>query len=105
VVPSLKLARHRVRNGRRVKLHGAIPGPRRKGRVVILQARYPGKGQRWKTFEKARTDRHGRYAADYRFTATFVTTRYAMRAVVPAQNGYPYKAGHSRPRPITVLGR
>jgi hypothetical protein len=103
-VPSLKIARHRVSNGQRIRLYGAIPGPRREGRVVVLQARYPGKAQRWKTFQKARTDRFGRYVAGYRFTSTYVTTEYAMRAVVPAQNGYPFKSGHSRPRPITVIG-
>jgi len=104
VAPSLKLSRDRVENGRRIRLFGSLPGPSNEGRIVVLQARYPGKKQRWKTFQNARTDEFGRYSATYRFLATFVTTEYRMRAVVPAQNGYPFLVGHSRGRPIKVVG-
>jgi hypothetical protein len=103
-VPSLKLSRSKVRNGHRIRLAGSVPGPRNDERIVVLQARYPGKNQKWKTFQKARTDQFGRYSALYRFLATFATTEYRMRAVVPAQNGYPFLTGHSRPRPIKVIG-
>lgn len=102
--PSLKLSRERVRNGGRIRLFGSLPGPNKEARVVVLQARYPGKKQHWKTFQNARTDQFGRYSATYRFLATFTTTQYRMRAVVPAQNGYPFLAGHSRGRPIKVVG-
>ncbi len=104
VAPSLKLSRERVRNERRVRLFGSLPGPSNEGRIVVLQARYPGRNQTWKTFQKARTDQLGDYSATYRFLATFTTTEYRMRAVVPAQNGYPFLTGHSRGRPIKVVG-
>lgn len=104
VVPSLKVSRAAVRNGHRIRLFGRLPGPSNDDRIVVLQARYPGKNQRWKTFQKARTDQTGRYSAPYRFLATFVTTKYEMRALAPAQNGYPFLPGHSRPRPIKVIG-
>jgi hypothetical protein len=105
VIPTLKLSRDKVSNGDRIRLFGRLPGPSNEDRIVVLQARYPGKEQRWKTFQKARTDERGRFTAPYRFLATFVTTTYGMRALVPKQNGYPFLAGHSRRRPITVLGR
>jgi hypothetical protein len=104
VAPSLRLSREQVRNGGRIRLFGSLPGPNEEERVVVLQARYPGKKQRWKTFQNARTDQFGRYSATYRFLATFTTTEYRMRAVVPSQNGYPFLAGHSRGRPIKVVG-
>jgi hypothetical protein len=104
VAPSLRLSRERVRNGRRIRLFGSLPGPSNAGRIVVLQARYPGKNQRWKMFQKARTDQTGHFSAPYRFLATFTTTEYRMRAVVPAQSGYPFLAGHSRGRPIKVVG-
>ena len=63
VAPSLKLSRERVRNGGRIQLFGSLPGPSSEGRIVVLQARYPGKKQRWKTFQKARTDQLGHYSA------------------------------------------
>ncbi len=105
VTPSLKLSRGKVRNGRRIRLFGRLPGPSNEDRIVVLQARYPGKHQRWKTFQKARTNQAGQYTAPYRFLSTFVTTAYEMRAVAPAQNGYPFLAGHSRARHIRVIGR
>jgi protocatechuate 3,4-dioxygenase beta subunit len=105
VIPSLKLSSGQVKNGRRIHLFGRLPGPRNQDRIVVLQARYPGKNQRWKTFQKARTDQEGQYTAPYRFLSTFVTTEYEMRAVAPRQNGYPFLAGQSRVRHIRVTGR
>lgn len=103
--PKLKLSpKGKTKNGKRVRLYGSIPGPSNDGRVVILQARYPN-SSRWNTFAKARTDSNGEYFARYRFTATFATTKYRMRALVPAQKGYPYRGGASRAKRITVLGR
>lgn len=103
--PRLKLSPARkTRNRKRLTMYGSIPGPSNDGRVVILQAQYPG-SDRWNTFAKARTDGQGQYSARYRFTSTYSTTRYRMRAWVPAQKGYPYRGGASRPKRITVIGR
>ena len=102
--PRLHLSpKHRADNGDSLRLYGSIPGPSNEDRVVILQAGYPHSKQ-WKTFAKARTDSDGRYLTRYRFSATYATTNYRMRAVVPQQNGYPYKGGASRLRRITVIG-
>ena len=102
--PRLHLSpKHRTSNGKSLRLYGSIPGPSNEDRVVILQASYPHSKQ-WKTFAKAKTDSDGRYLAHYRFSATYETTNYRMRAVVPEQNGYPYKGGASRLRRITVMG-
>jgi len=103
--PRLKLSPARkTKNRERLRLYGSIPGPSNDGRVVILQAQYPN-SDRWNTFAKARTNNHGNYSARYRFTSTFATTQYRMRAWVPAQKGYPYRGGASRAKRITVLGR
>lgn len=101
--PRLKLSRRRTSNGQSIRLFGSIPGPSNNDRVVILQAGYPHSGK-WKTFSKARTGPKGDYVAQYRFTSTFQTTAYRMRAVVPKQNGYPYAGGASRARQVKVLG-
>lgn len=103
--PRLKLSpKHRTKNGELLRLYGSIPGPSNDDRVVILQAGYAHSKQ-WKTFAKAKTGADGRYLARYRFTATFSTTTYAMRALVPEQNGYPYQGGASRTKTIKVVGR
>jgi hypothetical protein len=103
--PKLMLSpKRKTRNGETLRLYGSIPGPSNDGRVVILQARYPH-SKRWSTFAKAKTGRHGNYVAGYLFTATFTTTEYGMRAVVPEQNGYPYEGGASRVKTIKVIGR
>ena len=103
-VPSLELSRRRVRNGRAIRLFGALPGPEAAGRVVVFQARGPGR-RRWHTFRRAETDADGRFAARYRFRRTTDSTTYRIRAVVPAQTGYPYLQGRSAPRRVRVLGR
>lgn len=104
LAPKLKLSKRTTKNGKGVRLYGSIPGPENNDRVVILQARYPHT-KRWNTFEKAKTDLTGSFLLKYRFTSTFVTTKYGMRAVVPEQNGYPYQGGTSRVKRITVIGR
>jgi hypothetical protein len=103
VAPELGLSRRRVRNGRVIRLFGGIPGPLAEDRVVVFQARGPGK-RRWHTFRRAETDANGRFAARYRFRKTTATTTYRIRAVVPEQAGYPYLAGRSDVRKVRVVG-
>ena len=102
--PTLELSRRRLRNGRVLRLFGAIPGPEAAGRVVVFQARGPGR-RRWHTFRRAETDADGRFAARYRFRNTTHTTTYRIRAVVPEQAGYPYLSGRSQARRVRVIGR
>ena len=102
--PSLKANPRRLRDGGRVRLHGRLPGPAAGGRVVVLQAGVVG-SRRWITFRRSTTDRHGRFAARYRFHSTTRKTRYRFRAVVPRQRDYPYLEGHSRPVSVLVRPR
>lgn len=101
----LKLTpKRKTKNGKVLRLFGSIPGPQADNRVVILQARYPHT-RRWSTFERATTDARGNFLVKYRFTSTFVTTKYRLRAFVPEQSGYPYEGGASRVKKIKVIGR
>jgi hypothetical protein len=99
--PSLHFFPKRLRNGQRVHFRGRLPGPRRRGRVVVLQASLLG-AQRWITFRKATTDHKGIFRAAYRFASTTRTTAYQFRAVVPRQAGYPWVQGHSEPVRVLV---
>ncbi|MGH2955605.1 MAG: hypothetical protein ACRDL6_01230, partial [Solirubrobacterales bacterium] len=100
-VPSFKAKPKRLRNGRKVRFKGRIPGPGHANRTISLQARA---GKKWRTFKSVRTDDHGRFKGVYRFTQTRGRTRYVFRALVKRQGGYPFLPGPSRKRKVTVVG-
>jgi hypothetical protein len=78
----------------RVALSGRLLGgyaPRR-GVLVVLQAYQRGFG--WRTFKTVRA-RHERFSTGYRFQRASRGT-FRFRAVVRAQNGYPWATGYSR---------
>ena len=93
--------RHPVRNGDRVRFEVALPGPGAAGRQVRIQVRA---GRRWLNLRQGPTGSQGTYRARYRFHATTGRRRYAFRAAVPKQSGYPYEAGRSRVKRVTVIG-
>jgi hypothetical protein len=100
--PRLKLRpRHTVHDGRRVRFKVRLQEPAAPRRWVRIQAR---SGKRWIEVSNGRTNLHGAYRAHYRFHSTSGRHRYAFRAVVPSQRGYPYRGGHSQTRRVTVLG-
>lgn len=99
--PSLRSSPGRLRNGERVHFWGQLPGPRRAGRVVVLQANIVG-SKRWITFRKATANNKGVFRAAYHFTSTTRATSYRFRAVVPNQAGYPWVQGHSKPVLVRV---
>jgi hypothetical protein len=99
--PTLTAQRTRLKNGEEIKLHGRLPQPKAKGRVVVLQASVLG-SKRWITFRKATSGREGRFKARYRFTSTTRRTTYRFRALVPQQAGYPWEQGASKPVSVTV---
>jgi hypothetical protein len=100
--PRLKLRPHRaVHNGRRVRFRVRLQEPAAPRRWVRIQAR---SGRRWIEVSNGRTNLHGAYRAHYRFHSTAGRRRYAFRAVVPSQHGYPYRGGHSKTRHVTVKG-
>lgn len=79
---------------------GAVAGAERtapaEGVAVQLQFRL-GRG-RWSEFRSVRTDRHGRFRYAYRFSDDDSRgVRFQFRAYVPAQDGWPYEPGGSRP--------
>jgi 5-hydroxyisourate hydrolase-like protein (transthyretin family) len=103
-VGSFKPSRARLPNGGALLFHGrvqSVPLPAA-GKLVELQVRQPT-GQ-WTTFRTVQTDTHGRWALRYRFRLTACNTRYLIRARIPAEAGYPFAAGHTRARAVTVLG-
>jgi len=72
------------------------------GKTVELQFRYPGAG--WSEFRTVETNAAGRFRYAYRFSDDDSRgVRFQFRAVVPAQEGWPYDAGASRP--VIVTGR
>lgn len=99
---SLRIAPHAARNGQRVKFTGTVATDfiPKTGVLVTLQARYPGGA--WKQFATARAGRNGRFSAFYRFTRTTTSTRYAFRAVVANQAGYPFEGGVGRTTTVLV---
>jgi len=102
--PRLRVRPHRLRNGGRITMRGRIPRPFARHRIVVIQGRNPGE-RRWITFEKARTNAAGKFRARYRFLrVTSGVARFEIRALIPAQNGYPYAAGRSSARTVVVFG-
>jgi hypothetical protein len=100
--PRLKLQpRHAISNGHHVRFEVTLPGPAAAHRRVRIQARA---GHRWVELRFGRTGRRAVFHARYRFHATTGRRRYAFRAIVPAQHGYPYRAGRSEVRRVTVIG-
>jgi hypothetical protein len=101
-VPSLRLRpRRTLANGERVRFAVRIPAPANGGRRLRVQAR---DGNGWIRIAGGHTTEAGAWHGRYRFHATTGTQRYAFRAVVPRQAGYPYEAGSSRVRHVTVTG-
>ncbi len=96
VVPApvtLRTNRRSLRNGQAVTFRGGIDGVggATKSRVE-LEA---WGGNRWITFRTVAL-RGGAFAARYRFTGTFRTTRYRFRAVAHADPSLPYATGTSK---------
>jgi hypothetical protein len=101
-VPRLALRPSRgVENGDAVRFDVRIPGPAQANRRVAIQARGTG---RWIRIAGGRTDRRGRWSGRYRFRSTTATRRYAFRATVRRQPGYPYLPGKSKTRTLVVTG-
>ncbi|CAN5137739.1 hypothetical protein BH24ACT23_BH24ACT23_00210 [soil metagenome] len=102
VVPRLRIRpEHGLRNGSKARFRVGIPGPASAGRRVAIEARANG---RWIRIDGGRTNKRGRFIGSYRFRSTTGTRRYAFRAVVPGQRGYPYAPGRSKVRRVTVVG-
>jgi hypothetical protein len=100
--PWLRLRpRRELHNGDRLHFRVRIPAPSKADRDVHLQVR---SGGHWLGLRDGRTNANGVWRTGYRFHATTGRRRYAFRALVPAQPGYPYVAGRSRIKHQVVIG-
>jgi hypothetical protein len=90
-----------LRNGDTVRLRGSLAWRAARGTLVELQAR---RGRHWQTFATTRARRGGRFAYAYTFTRTFGVQHYRLRARAPAQRGFPFTSGASRPVVLRVIG-
>ena len=93
-----------VRVGRVAVFSGRLAGgmiPAR-GKIVTVQALIPGRG--WQTFAVARSNGWGEWSARYRFRASVGRAGYSIRALVPAESGYPFESFTSRPIRVTAIG-
>ncbi|HEX6229658.1 MAG TPA: hypothetical protein VFZ41_09400 [Solirubrobacterales bacterium] len=84
-------------SGRVLAQRGTLPDV---GKSVALQFRLPGLD--WAAFRTLRTDRRGRFRFPYRFSDDDSRgVRFQFRAHAPAQAGWPYEPGGSRPVAVT----
>lgn len=93
---------HPIRIGNRARFEVRLPAPENARRHLRIQVRA---GRRWLDLRVGRSNARGVYRARYRFHDTTGRRRYAFRALVPKQPGYPYEAGRSKIRHVTVVGR
>jgi hypothetical protein len=94
----------RVRNGQVVHFVGRLRSlpPPAAGKLIELQVVLSGE---WQTFRTMLTDAQGGWRVPYRFRRTCGLTRYRFRARLPAEAGYPFETGLTRPLGVSVRGR
>jgi hypothetical protein len=94
----------RVRNGQAVHFVGRLRSlpPPAAGKLMELQVVLSGE---WQTFRTTLTDAQGGWRVPYRFRRTCGLTRYRFRARLPAEAGYPFETGLTRPIEVRVRGR
>ena len=101
---TIRVLPRRLLNGQAVTFRGTLrarPIPA-VGKLVELQVVLSG---RWQTFQTVRSDARGSWAVRYRFRRSCGLTRYRFRARLPAEAGYPFEAGKTRPIVVQVRGR
>ncbi len=99
---SFRASRPRLRNGQLLSLRGRLRGePVRAGVLLEVQSR---RRDGWQAFGTTRTRSDGRFVFRYRFTRTQGVARFRLRALVPAQRGYPFARGTSRAVSVRVSG-
>jgi len=94
----------RLRNGGTVRFVGRLRSlpPPPAGKLIELQVVLSGE---WQTFRTTVTNARGTWSVPYRFQRTCGLTRYRFRARIPAEAGYPFESGVSRPVRVAVRGR
>lgn len=98
---TLHMKTHRPRTRRRVYFTGRIPGPEPGKRVVILKGARPG-AKRKHLIRRTRTNLFGRFRIGYAFGPAAAGKKFKLWAIVPVQDGYPYRLGRSTKRTVRV---
>ncbi|MGC1851059.1 MAG: hypothetical protein WA687_01320, partial [Solirubrobacterales bacterium] len=96
-----------LRTGDSVRLWGRVrdrgaPLPRR-GKLVAIQY-YESQARLWRPVLVTRSDHSGRFRASYRFRYVSGTAQIRLRAVVLAEERWPYAPGASKPVTVRVTG-
>ncbi len=92
-----------LRNGRVVTFRGSVlsrPVPTT-GKLLELQVMLSG---HWQTFRTLRTGPNGRWRVRYRFRRTCGVLVYRFRARLPAEAGYSFETGATKPVTVRVRG-
>lgn len=97
----------RLRTGGSLRLWGRVRSrgatiPRR-GKLVAIQY-YEREARRWRPMLVTRSDHGGRFRARYRFRYVRGRARIRLRALVLAEERWPYAPGPSRPLLVRVRG-
>jgi hypothetical protein len=99
---TMRSSRHVLRNGQATRFGGRVSGTDDTGGLIV-ELQYPQRGG-WQTFATTHVRSNGRFRYRYRFTRTFGSRTYRLRARVPAQRGFPFVAGMSRTVHVRVTG-
>ena len=102
---SLSASPRSLRNGRRVTLRGQVgligADVPQSGKLVELQF-LDRRRNRWQGIGLVRTTTEGDFSFRHRFLRITRRARISFRALVPAESGWPYDAGASRPVVVTI---
>lgn len=104
---TFRVSRRSVAVGRAVRFSGTLRGgyvP--SGKLVLLQVRVRSGGKwQWQTFASAKAKANGRWTYVYKFTGAYASARYAFRARIPSQDGYPFATGKSASKLVRIHQR
>jgi hypothetical protein len=104
---TFRASRRSVVVGRAVRFAGTLRGGHvPSGKLVLLQVRVRSGGKwQWQTFASAKAKANGRWTHVYKFTGAYASARYAFRARIPSQAGYPFTTGKSASKSIRIRQR
>ncbi|MET0601517.1 MAG: hypothetical protein ABW167_05960 [Baekduia sp.] len=101
---TFRTSRRSVVVGHAVRFSGTLRGGHvPPGKSVLLQVRLRiGAKRQWQTFASANAGANGRWTHVYKFTGAYASARYAFRARIPSQTGYPFATGKSASKSIRI---
>jgi hypothetical protein len=104
---TFRVSRRSVAVGRAVRFSGTLRGGHApSGKLVLLQVHVRvGRKWQWQTFASAKAKTNGSWTHVYKFSGTYQSARFAFRARIPSQTGYPFATGKSGSKSIRVHHR